>query len=68
MKRVIANTKKEQFVRGLLKRLIQYGIGRPVSFTDYTMLDKLVADCGKENFKARDLIKRFILSKAFSQK
>ena len=68
MVRLLAERKGEQFVEGMVGALIKYGIGRPESFTDRDMIDQLVAQSAKNDFRARDLIHSFVLSRAFRTK
>lgn len=68
MVRLLAELKGDQFAEGMVGALIKYGIGRPVSFTDKDMIDQLVAQSAKKDFRARDLIQSFVLSRAFRSK
>lgn len=68
MIRLLSAQKGEQFVGGMVGALIKYGVGRPVSFTDTEMVDQLVNQSAKNDYRAKDLIKSFVLSRAFRSK
>ena len=68
MKDLIAEAKKEKFTKVLTKGIIQYGIGRPVSFTDQDFITDIIAQSKKNGYKSKDFIKSIIFSKSFSHK
>ena len=65
---LLATQKSDQFVGGMVRAFIKYGIGRAESFTDQEMIDQLVAESAHNDYRARDLIKSFVLSRAFRSK
>lgn len=68
MVNLLAKLKSNQFTEGMVKANIKYGIGRPESFTDREMIEQLVAQSSSNDYRARDLIKSFVLSRAFRSK
>ena len=68
MVQLLATRKGDQFTGGMVRAMIKYGIGRPVSFTDTEMIDQLVEQSGKNDYRAKDLIRSFVLSRAFRSK
>ncbi len=68
MVELLSAQKGDQFTTGMVKGLIKYGIGRPVSFTDTEMIEQLVSESAQNDYRARDLVKAFVLSRAFRSK
>ncbi|MEM7013901.1 MAG: DUF1588 domain-containing protein, partial [Verrucomicrobiota bacterium] len=68
MVRLLAELRGDQFAGGMVRALIKYGIGRPESFTDKEMIDRLVAESASNDHRAKDLIRSFVLSSAFRSK
>ena len=65
---LLSTRRAEQFATGMIKALIKYGIGRPVSFTDQEMIDQLVTHSASNGYRAKDILRSFVLSRAFRSK
>jgi len=58
---------KEQFVRGLARRLLVYGSGRPVSAKDRKTLDLIVKQSAKSGNGFRTMIEEVVLTELFQK-
>ena len=55
-------------VRGIIRSMIVYGLGRTVSFSDKEWIDRLIETSSKNQFKMKDLLVDFICSPEFRKK
>ena len=58
---------KEQFIRGLARRLLIYGSGRPVSAKDQKTLDSIVSKASRSGNGFRTMIEEVVLSELFQK-
>ncbi|MGK0220447.1 MAG: hypothetical protein ACI9HE_003958, partial [Planctomycetota bacterium] len=66
--RALLAEKQEALVRGLSKALIQYGLGRSVSFMDKPFLDSLVRTTLEQDLGTRSYLVAFLSSQVFRTK
>ena len=58
---------ERQVAASLFEGLLCYALGRDVSFTDRPIIEKAMHELGKEKYPVRDMIKKVVLSEAFSR-
>jgi hypothetical protein len=58
----------DSFARGLAEALVVYGLGRPVSFSDEEMLQRLLAGAKPNGYRMADLVQGVVQSKKFRMK
>ena len=58
---------ERQVAASLFEGLLCYALGRDVSFTDRPIIEKALNELGKEKYPVRDMIKKVVLSEAFSR-
>ena len=59
---------KVQFIRNLSKKMISYGLGRSVYFYDNYLVNKMIENSIRNNYKFSSLVKTFVLSSQFQHK
>lgn len=67
LRRLIA-AKPEPFTRGMIKALIEYGLGRPYGFTDEDMTTQMVDASSKEGYRLRAIIHLLVAHPQFRRK
>lgn len=60
--------KPERFARGFVEALIEYGLGRPFSFSDEDLANGIVAQAQQKDFQLQEFIHALVDSKAFHSK
>ena len=55
-------------LRGVVKSMIVYALGRNVSFSDQPWIDRLITNSSKNDFKMKDLLVDFVTSPEFRKK
>lgn len=60
--------KSGQFVRGLAKALLEYGLGRPIGFSDAETIDAVVAQCRADDDRLRTLVHAIVAHPDFGSK
>ena len=68
LKQYILADKKEMFVRAMIKKMLSYGLGRYVEFSDEPCIEKILNAVGKDDFRFQTLIKEIALSETFLTK
>jgi hypothetical protein len=68
MRQVLAANYKKNIVSALTKALIHYGVGRTESFTDRTVIEKIIKQSEANQFKGMDFMVAFIESSLFLKK
>jgi len=58
----------EQFTRCLTEKLMIYGLGRSLSFTDRADIDRIVSTAPQYNYGLREIIQQIVASEAFQTK
>jgi hypothetical protein len=58
----------DDFLRGLVERLCEYALGRPVSFADGEAIDQIVAEAKARGAGFRDIVKLIVSSPEFLTK
>ena len=58
----------EQFTRCLTEKLMIYGLGRSLSFTDRADIDRIVSTAPQYRYGLREIIQQIVASKAFQTK
>jgi hypothetical protein len=59
---------EDAFARSLTEALIEYGLGRPYSFTDYDLAAKILDSAKSKDFQTRVFIHALVQSQPFRQK
>ena len=67
LKRAVV-AKSGQFVRGLTKALLEYGLGRPIGFSDAETIDAIVAQCRADDDRLRSLVHAIVAHPEFGSK
>lgn len=55
----------DTFAHTFLEKLATYSLRRAMSFEDEDELESLVAECGEDEYRVRDMIEHFVLSELF---
>ena len=58
---------ERQVAASLFEGLLCYALGRDVSFTDRPVIEKALNELEKEKYPVRDMVKKIVLSEAFSK-
>ncbi|MEM1293811.1 MAG: DUF1592 domain-containing protein [Verrucomicrobiota bacterium] len=61
-------THKDDFARGFVEALIEYGLGRPYGFSDESLRERLLNRSAVRDDSMRELILAFVESKPFQRK
>ncbi len=67
LRNVIAGRKRD-FARGFAEKLGEYALGRPIGFSDESLLESIVAEAEKNEFAMRQFIYALVASKEFQSK
>ena len=65
LKTYILNEKKDQFARALVVKVLAYGLGRSLEFTDEPIIDDLSSDFAEHDYRLDHLITSIVNSKLF---
>ena len=65
LRKILKNTKKDQFVRCLTEKLLTYALGRMLSPEDRCTVDVIVADLKENDFRFSVLVQSIVASDAF---
>ena len=68
LKALPAAEKRDAFVRGMVRQLARYGLGRSLSFTDEQELSQITKQTLEQDCGLQDLIVTLVTSPLFSQK
>jgi len=68
LRRYLVNERREWFARGIVKRLMSYGLGRSLDLGDREVVDELTAKFIQNDFQLKSLIADFVLSETFQTK
>lgn len=66
VKDYLLSKRQDQFARAMVHKLSSYALGRPMSFTDRSEIDKMTVELRKSGYGMKDLIMIIIKSKLFS--
>ena len=58
----------DDFARGLIEALIEYGLGRPYGFTDQDLADEMVAIAKPNRYELSEFVHALVQSTAFQSK
>jgi hypothetical protein len=58
----------EAFARSFAEALVEYGLGRPVGFSDEELLKKIVSKAQSKDYAVREFIHALVASEAFRMK
>ena len=61
-------THEPDFARGLVEHLIEYGLGRPVSFSDEEVIARILHDTAPMHYTPRAVIQALVASREFRSK
>lgn len=65
LKAYLLREKKTEIVTNVIRRLLTYGIGRPLTFRDRFTVESLLQQAKTNDYKLRDLIVAICQSKTF---
>lgn len=68
LKEYLLEKRQDQFSRAIVDKLVSYGLGRPMVFSDRTPIDQLTAQWRKRGDRMRDLIELIVTSDLFQSK
>ena len=60
--------KKDDFAKGLSTVLIEYGLGRPIGFTDDALVKEMMNTVKSRNYGFREFIHSLVSSREFHTK
>jgi hypothetical protein len=66
--RDILAAKKDAFARGLAEALLEYALGRPLSFTDEDAVAEIVKQAGTKDFAVAEFVRALVCSRVFQLK
>ena len=66
--REILASRVEDFARGFTEALLEYGLGRPVGFSDEPLIDEIVSAAGENEYRVRAFIHALVSLESFRQK
>jgi hypothetical protein len=61
-------SQKDKFARALSVKMLTYALCRPVGYTDYSLVDSLVGELRKNDYRIQSLIHAIVASKPFNTK
>ena len=61
-------SQKDRFARALTIKMLTYALGRPVGYADHEVVDTLVADLKKDDYRIQTLIRDIVASEPFRTK
>ena len=59
---------KDKFARAFSVKLLTYALGRPVGYTDHTLIDSLINTLKQDDYRIQSLIHAIVASEAFNSK
>ena len=59
---------KDKFARAFSVKMLTYALGRPVGYADYDLVDSLVAELKKDDYRIQSLIHAIVASEPFNTK
>ena len=59
---------KVQFIRNLSRKLVSYSLGRSIYFYDNFLVNQMIENCIRSNYKFSSLVKTIVLSPQFQHK
>ncbi|MGE0143904.1 MAG: DUF1592 domain-containing protein [Planctomycetota bacterium] len=65
LKRFLLQHRQDQFVRALVKKLVTYALGRPLTFADRAALDQITASARRDGDGLRAIVHRIVASDLF---
>jgi mono/diheme cytochrome c family protein len=68
LKRFLLANRQDQFARAMVHKLTTYALGRPLTFSDRSDIDRLTADFRKKDDRLADLISLIVTSEIFQSK
>ena len=68
LKGYLLKNKSQEFARGLVVKLMTYGMGRSIDLSEQDIVDKLTAKFFAGNLKMKSVIKDFMMSEIFLTK
>ena len=68
LKNYILVEKKDQFTKAVINKVLSYGLGRYIEFTDQETINKILANVKKDNLKFQTLVEQVVLSEPFLTK
>ena len=63
----LAGQRQEEFVRQFCKKLLGYALGREVLLSDQPLVDKMMADLKRDNFRFHTAVRAVVTSTQFRQ-
>ncbi len=61
-------THKDKFARAFCTKMLTYALGRPVGYADHKVLDSLVENLKKDDYRIQSLIRSIVVSEPFRTK
>ena len=68
LKRYLLEERQDQFVRAIVRKMITYALGRPLSFSDHAEVEDLAAKFRKKEDRLGDLVHLITQSRIFNSK
>ena len=68
LKRYLLEERQDQFVRAIVRKMITYALGRPLSFSDHAEVEDLAAKFRKKDDRLGDLVHLITQSRIFNSK
>ena len=68
LKEYLINHRKSDFARGLVERILAYGLSRDVDFHDEELVDELVDHFEGSNYSVPELIEEIVSRETFSKR
>jgi hypothetical protein len=68
LKEYLLSNRQDQLCRAIVDKLMAYGLGRPMTFSDHAQIDQLAAQWRKQEDRMRDLIQIIVTSELFQSK
>ena len=68
LKNYIIGEKREQFLKAVINKVMSYGLGRYVEFTDQETIEKIARTVNKDDYKFQTLVEQVVLSEPFLTK
>lgn len=68
MKRYLLTDRQDQFVRAMVHKMTTYALGRPLSFSDRSDIDKMAAKLRSKGDRLEDLVHLIVQSSIFHSK
>ena len=68
LKEYLINHRKRDFAKGLVERILAYGLSRDLDFYDEELVDELVDHFEGSNYSVPELIEEIVSRKTFSKR